>query len=309
MSLCMMKSGAASVQASKPRSMLPAAHTPARVTYSRSARPAVSRSVVVRAEAKSPLAKYADSIGLPTDEGLFGFKPFSEVWCGRLAMMGFVISIVQEARTGLGTLGQIGLESPSLPLTIGLSSVALFATVVGTGVTAFKVSQKQLTNRDIARYKNFFGLNNPEDYKVAAAEMKRKGDFTTPANNAAAISAAKAAGSPADAVLGLEVAAAAEAAATQMKSSAAAATAAEGEPALAMAAAAPAAPRQKTIEELLFFNEELRYAREIELSNGRSAMLGFLAAVLVEAATGKGIILQIIMYLKLSGLLGPMSGF
>jgi hypothetical protein len=38
-------------------------------------------------------------------------------------------------------------------------------------------------------------------------------------------------------------------------------------------------------------------------------MLGFLAAVLVEAATGKGIILQVIMYLKLSGLLGPMSGF
>lgn len=38
-------------------------------------------------------------------------------------------------------------------------------------------------------------------------------------------------------------------------------------------------------------------------------MLGFLAAILVEAATGKGIILQIITYLKWSGLLGPMSGF
>jgi hypothetical protein len=31
--------------------------------------------------------QFADSIGLPTDEGLFGFKPFAEQWCGRLAMM------------------------------------------------------------------------------------------------------------------------------------------------------------------------------------------------------------------------------
>lgn len=41
----------------------------------------------------------------------------------------------------------------------------------------------------------------------------------------------------------------------------------------------------------------------------RYAMLGFLAAVLVEAATGKGIIMQIIMWLKLVGLLGAASGF
>lgn len=40
-----------------------------------------------------------------------------------------------------------------------------------------------------------------------------------------------------------------------------------------------------------------------------AAMLGFLAAIAVEAATGKGIILQIIGYLKWSGILGPMSGF
>lgn len=40
-----------------------------------------------------------------------------------------------------------------------------------------------------------------------------------------------------------------------------------------------------------------------------AVQLGFLAAILVEAATGKGIILQLVMYGKLSGLLGPMSGF
>ena len=29
----------------------------------------------------------ADDIGLPTDEGIFGFKPFPELWVGRLAMV------------------------------------------------------------------------------------------------------------------------------------------------------------------------------------------------------------------------------
>ena len=47
------------------------------------------------------LTQFADSIGLPTDEGLFGFKPFSEVWVGRLAMIGFLTSVVQEFLTGV----------------------------------------------------------------------------------------------------------------------------------------------------------------------------------------------------------------
>jgi tRNA A58 N-methylase Trm61 len=38
-------------------------------------------------------------------------------------------------------------------------------------------------------------------------------------------------------------------------------------------------------------------------------MMGFLAAVLVEAGTGSGILGQLIMYFKASGLLGEASGF
>jgi hypothetical protein len=41
----------------------------------------------------------------------------------------------------------------------------------------------------------------------------------------------------------------------------------------------------------------------------RYAMLGFAAAILVEAATGNGIIGQVITYLKWSGALGERSGF
>lgn len=63
------------------------------------------------------------------------------------------------------------------------------------------------------------------------------------------------------------------------------------------------------MESKLFPNGEMRYAREVELTNGRWAMMGFLTAVLVEAGTGKGIILQLIMWFKVMGLLGPESGF
>lgn len=82
------------------------------------------------------------------------------------------------------------------------------------------------------------------------------------------------------------------------------------------AAPAPAGPsvslaaRNDIVEQDMFSaNAELKYARDIELQNGRAAMLGMLAAVLVEAGTGKGILLQIIMWLKFVGLLGAASGF
>eukprot|EP00798_Chlamydomonas_sp_ICE-L_P022795 gene22795-29963_t len=51
------------------------------------------------------------------------------------------------------------------------------------------------------------------------------------------------------------------------------------------------------------------FARDVEITNGRWAMLGFLASIVVEAATGKGILGQVIIYLKLSGALGDKSGF
>lgn len=56
-------------------------------------------------------------------------------------------------------------------------------------------------------------------------------------------------------------------------------------------------------------NSEMRFAQSKELDNGRWAMMGFLSAVLVEAATGEGIIGQLFGYAKASGLLGADSGF
>ncbi len=97
------------------------------------------------------LLQFSASIGLPTDEGLFGFKPFAEQWCGRLAMMGFVVSIVQEAQTGLGTLQQIGLRTPSTEVLALLCAVFGTATLVGTVDTARKLVTKKMTPKDVAR--------------------------------------------------------------------------------------------------------------------------------------------------------------
>lgn len=41
-------------------------------------------------EQKPAVAKFADSVGLPTEEGLFGFKPFPEVCEGLFTRCSFV---------------------------------------------------------------------------------------------------------------------------------------------------------------------------------------------------------------------------
>lgn len=158
--------------------------------------------------------------------------------------------------------------------------------------------------------------------------MKQRGDFTSLSTDAADIAAARKSGMPADRVLSASGAAeAADAAASAMKAAdgsvltmtkteeAAQVAAAVAELKQA-AAAAPAGPsvslaaKRDILEQNVFSaSAELAYARGVELTNGRYAMLGFLTAVLVEAATGKGIIMQIIMWLKLVGLLGAESGF
>ena len=39
----------------------------------------------------------------------FGFTRFAELWNGRLAMIGFIIAVIVEARTGQGILAQLGI--------------------------------------------------------------------------------------------------------------------------------------------------------------------------------------------------------
>ena len=54
---------------------------------------------------------------------------------------------------------------------------------------------------------------------------------------------------------------------------------------------------------------EEAYARDVELRNGRWAMVGFALAVWLESFTGLGVVGQLELYGKLSGVLGAESGF
>ena len=156
------------------------------------------------------------------------------------------------------------------------------ASAFATGRTLVRLQSGDMDVATFRRYASFFGLNAEA---VAAAEAKRRKaegrDFTA-ADSMAAIEAAK------QASLGAE----ADAAAPRSFEEDASAAVAEG---LAVRLDQP--------------DIEKAFAKGVELNNGRAAMLGFAIAILIEAASGVGIVGQMESYAKLVGLLGPQSGF
>jgi hypothetical protein len=47
-----------------------------------------------------PMVEIARQLGFDTDEQIFGFTPFAELWTGRLAMAGFTTGVLEEQLTG-----------------------------------------------------------------------------------------------------------------------------------------------------------------------------------------------------------------
>jgi hypothetical protein len=223
-------------------------------------------------ENKPEIAKLADSVGLPTDEGLFGFKPFPEVWVGRLAMMGFLTSLLEEFWTGKGTLQQIGIATPSQPVTTLLIVLAGGATLFGTVNTLVKAQTGKLEPRTAERYKQFFGVVPDAEIKAEADKLKQRGDFTDPPDTAKdnqQIAESKAEGTPADRFLNLSgQEEEANQAATELKEQAQRAKeAATKGPSLSLAA------RADVVEQTSAQQGEWAYARQVEITNGRWAML------------------------------------
>lgn len=218
------------------------------------------------------MRKLSARVGLPTEEGIFGFKPFAEVWVGRLAMGGFISSVVVEFVTGRGTLQQVGLVTPSLPLFATILALAGGATTIASGRTILRATGKEMTANELVRYRQFLGIQN-EEKRIAESRGQA---------------------SPADKLL-----------ARDGENSPKAAVEAEK----LVGQNSSGISKDDLVTDEQFSNEGLAYARDVEVTNGRWAMLGFLAALLVEAGTGKGIIGQGIGYLKFVGLLGPNSGF
>eukprot|EP00798_Chlamydomonas_sp_ICE-L_P018635 gene18635-25148_t len=247
---------------------------------------------VTRAQGdKGALGKLSDSVGMPTGGGIFGFTPFAEQWVGRWAMLGFSASCVGEFTTGKGALGQVGLETPSTEILLVLTALLIGGSVIGSATTGKKVLDKDMSDSEVSRYKNFLGLGSPEEEKRT---MQDKVPVTMEGTSMKATGTADASSSaPKDA-------------------SYASMEATTTEEADAVTSAPSVTPTESWGEKKDMYpgeTNDMAFARTVEITNGRWAMMGFFASIMVEAATGSGIFGQLIIYLKASGVLGAKSGF
>ena len=147
---------------------------------------ATTTTTAVKEEKKKTTAttttkkKAAVIAGMDTSRGVFGFNPFSELWVGRWAMIGFASGLTVELVTGKGILRQVGIDTPSTPVLVGLSAFIGGATLLGSGVTVARLMTGKMTDEEVADYAFFLGLKGERSAtKKSSAEMKKKGDFTS----------------------------------------------------------------------------------------------------------------------------------
>jgi len=205
---------------------------------------------------QEPIVQAAESIGLNTSEGLFGFTPFAELWTGRLAMSGFTIGLVTEVITGKGILQQVGVSDGYADPNLFTLLVLLMggASLAATTKTVIDIGTGNMSSAQLKNYAQGFGLTSEQTARLDRTEETMKEDEVSSSMG----------------------------------------TMDEG----SMDEGAP-----------VVTPEGFEYGKYVEISNGRWAMIGFATAILIEAATGNGILPQLIGYGKASGLLGPESGF
>ncbi|KAK9802691.1 hypothetical protein WJX73_007227 [Symbiochloris irregularis] len=225
---------------------------------------------------KPDIAKFSDNIGLPTDEGIFGFKPFPEVWVGRLAMAGFVTSCVVEFQTGKGTLQQLGLYTPNDALFYTTLALSTGASVFAFGRTLSRALTGNMSKTELKRYGRALGLSD-EASQISETETEMKSNWQGKPDTPPSSLTGSGSDNPTDTFQNEQ-------------------------------AQSPAKPAPLP-EDTIFVEPSERYARNVEIQNGRAAMIGFLGSTVVEAATGKGILSQVLWYFKLVNILGPASGF
>ena len=68
-----------------------------------------------------------------------------QLWVGRLAMAGFLTSVIEEFITGKGTLQQIGLFTPNPALFVFLLAFFGGLTAYATARTIYRATNKEMT--------------------------------------------------------------------------------------------------------------------------------------------------------------------
>jgi hypothetical protein len=202
--------------------------------------------------------------------------------------------------TGDGILAQIGIATPNPILTAVLALFFVGGSAAGAAQTLAKAQSGDMSYAMFKRYVEFFGADTDkvaEALSIDVKKMEARGQFGfLGPDDMAAIAAGKI-DNPADRVLSMDDKAAAANAAAEMKTNA-----------VDIDRMGPP-PGGVSADRPLSVSAELAFASDVEMNNGRWAMIGFAAAVAIESATGRGIIGQLITYAKMSGALGPDSGF
>tara|TARA_B100001142_G_scaffold286865_1_gene302122 strand:+ start:727 stop:1854 length:1128 start_codon:yes stop_codon:yes gene_type:complete len=219
----------------------------------------------------------ARKAGFDTSEGIAGFTPFAELFIGRTAMGGFATGCIQELLTGDGILAQLGLVQEGVPnefLFQFFIAFLLGSSFTGCFVTFKQFAANEVSDKQRRRYQRFFGLDASTERARAEAERAGKDAADEGAHLATEFSATLAAAGD------------------------------QIDPSMATIDESDDTMTPKETEAV-----NMAYLKKVELNNARWAMVGFFAAVLIEARTGAGVKDQLIMYAKMTGVLGPDSGF
>lgn len=264
-----------------------------------------------------PFVQNVEEMGFDLSGGVFGFTPFAELWVGRMAMLGFAIGFGTELITHVPILQQVGINTPSPLILYTLSGLATAATGYATFNTLFKVATGKMTQAEKGRYQNFLRLNKEAEMIAEDREQQvTRGwgsDFTGP-DDFTAIKQARQSGNPADRFLSGDSVSAINAAAEEAKAGDMGML--SFDPTATVDAAAdqlkqPLAMQEyldgERDEEMVWLAEgmeeyEVDFARSVEIDNGRWAMLGFLAAILIESATGQGVTGQLVSWGHIFGI-------
>jgi len=124
-----------------------------------------------------PMVEIARQLGFDTDEQIFGFTPFAELWTGRLAMAGFTTGVLEEQLTGDTIIQQAGLDpnAPYEPLVLP-ALVLLLLGLVGAGIfnTVRRARNGTMTQKEVQRYSKFFGLDENSEEQAAQQASANK---------------------------------------------------------------------------------------------------------------------------------------